>query len=169
MLKNARNRCQSTPIARFRDMTIAQTIETITLTSAITEIAHSQAGNHDPSQVEIGAAHVGYGNNPVADSKPRIRKMQIPIVRMTASTKYACGKLDPANRDFRPGRRGEFSCRTTIRYPMPSTVVSAINSTTSPYHAWPPIQGNSKPGSNVWPTACTRVSTRAPKPIITNQ
>src|SRR6478609_6493974 len=163
MLKNARNRCHATPIDRYREMTIAQTIEMITLTSAITEIAHSHAGNQLPSHSEIGAAHSGYGSRPLLASKPRIRKMQIPIERMTDSTKYACGKFEPANRDFRPGRRGEFTCRTTIRYPMPSTVVSAINSTNSPYQAWSPIKGNSNPGSNVCPTACTKVSTRAPK------
>ena len=95
--------------------------------------------------------------------------MHNPIDRITASTKYACGKFDPANRDFRPGRRGEFSCRSTIRYPIPSTVVSAISSTNNPYQAWSPINGNSNPGSNVCPTACTRVNTRAPKPTITNQ
>src|SRR6478609_950018 len=109
MLKNARNRCHATPIARFREMTIAQTIEMITFTSAITEIAHSHAGNHVPSHSEIGAPHSGYGSRPFAASKPRIRKMHNPIERMTASTKYACGKFDPANRDFRPARRGEFS------------------------------------------------------------
>ena len=89
MLKNARNRCHATPIDRFREITIAQTIEMITLTSAITEIAHTHAGNQLPSQVEIGAAHVGNGNNPVEDSNPRIRKMHTPIDRITASTKYA--------------------------------------------------------------------------------
>ena len=95
--------------------------------------------------MEIGAAHVGYGSNPFAASKPRIRKMHIPIDRITASTKYACPKFDPANRDFRPGRRGEFSCRTTIKYPIPSTVVNAINSTNSPYQAWCPSHGNLEP------------------------
>ena len=89
MLKNARNRCHATPIDRFRAITIAHTIEMITLTSATTEMAHNQAGSHEPSQVEIGAAHVGNGSNPVDDSNPRIRKMHTPIDRMTASTKYA--------------------------------------------------------------------------------
>jgi len=37
----------------------AHTIEMITLISATTLIAHSQAGNQLPSQVEIGAAHAG--------------------------------------------------------------------------------------------------------------
>ncbi len=135
MLKNARNRCHATPIDRFLEITIAQTIEMITFTNAITEIAATHAGNHDPSQVEIGAAHVGNGNNPVEDSKPRIRKMHTPIDRITASTKYACPAFDPVNRDFRPDRRGDDTCRSTIRYPIPSTVVNAINSTNNPYQA----------------------------------
>src|SRR4029077_15466117 len=111
MLKNTRNRCHATPIDRFLEITIAQTIEMITLTSATTEIAHTHAGNHEPNHVEIGAAHVWYGNTPFAASKPRITRMQSPIDRMTASTKYACGKFDPANLALRPLRRGEFTCR----------------------------------------------------------
>ncbi len=89
MLKNARNRCHATPIDKFRAITIAQTIEMMTFSSAMTEIAAGHAGNQLPSQVEIGAAHVGNGNSPVEDSKPRIRKMHNPIDRITASTKYA--------------------------------------------------------------------------------
>ena len=58
MLKNARNRCQATPIDRFLAMTIAHTIDTTILISATNDTAHSHAGSQLPSQVEIGAAHV---------------------------------------------------------------------------------------------------------------
>src|SRR3954447_10549788 len=106
MLKNAKNRCQAMPIERFRATTMAHVIEMITLINATTLTAHSQAGNQPPNQVEIGAAHAGYGSSPLADLNPRIPKMQIPIDRMISSTKYACAKFDPAKRDFRPTRRG---------------------------------------------------------------
>ena len=68
-------------------MTIAHTIEIMTLINATTLIAHNQAGNHEPSQVETGVAQVGYGNSPFADAKPLIRKMHSPIERITSSTK----------------------------------------------------------------------------------
>ena len=61
--------------------------------------------------------------------------MHTPIVKITASTKYACPKFDPANRDRRPGRRGCARCRTTINVAIPSTVVAAITSTNKPYQA----------------------------------
>src|SRR5664279_5633937 len=115
MLKNARKRCQATPIVRFRAITIAHTIDTTILIKATNDTAQSQAGSQLPSQVEIGAAHVGYGRIPLADWNPRIRKMQTPTARITDSTKYACQKFDPANRDFLPARLGWFSCRTVIR------------------------------------------------------
>src|SRR3978361_388409 len=99
MLKNARNRCQATPIVRFRATTIAQYIEMITFTSATIETAANDAGSRWPRTTLIGAAHVGYVRFPVAALNPRIKKMQIPIDRITDSTKYACRKFDPVNRD----------------------------------------------------------------------
>src|SRR6478735_9468888 len=133
MLKNARNRCQATPIDRLEEITMAQTIEMTTFTKASTLMAHTHAGSQFPSHVEIGAAHVGNGNNPLEDSKPRIRKMHNPIDKITDSTKYAWRMFEPANRDGRAIRRGELSCRTTMRYPIPSTVVNAMSSTNRPY------------------------------------
>src|SRR5690349_11475621 len=115
MLKNARNRCQATPIDRFRAITIAHTVQMMTLTTATNDNVACHAGSHEPSQVEIGAAHVGYGSHPFAAWNPRIRKMHTPTPRMIDSTKYACAKFDPANRDLRSTRRGWFSCRIVIR------------------------------------------------------
>src|SRR6478736_1379262 len=138
MLKNAVNRCQATPIVSCREITTAHPADTATLIRANTTIAAGHAGRILPSPVEMGAAHAGYGNHPLAALNPRIAKMQMAIVRMTPSTKYAWAKFDPANRDRRPGRRGRLRWRTTINVAMPANVVNAITSTNSPYQACRP-------------------------------
>ena len=74
-------------MVRFREITMAQPIEMTTLISATMLIAASDAGRILPNPVEIGAAQVGYGRLPVADLNPRIKKMQIPMDRITDSTK----------------------------------------------------------------------------------
>src|SRR5580765_7146967 len=103
MLKNAVNRCQATPMVNCRLITTAHAADTATLISATTVIAAGQAGRIWPSPVEIGAAQVGKGSHPLADLNPRIRKMQMAIVRITPSTKYAWAKLEPENLDRRSG------------------------------------------------------------------
>ena len=62
----------------------------------------------------------------------RIERVGRPEVK---NMMLAPKEFDPVNRDLRSTRRGWFSCRTMIRYPMPSTVVSAMISTNSPYQA----------------------------------
>ena len=96
-------------------MTMAHTIEMMILTRATKDTAAGHAGSQLPNQVEIGATQVGYGSHPFAALNPRMPKMQIPTPRMISSTKYACAKLEPRNRDLRSVRRGWFSCRTIIR------------------------------------------------------
>ena len=58
MLKNARNRCQATPIVGCSEMVISQAIEMRILTAATTMIASSsalrQAGERWPSQAVSG-------------------------------------------------------------------------------------------------------------------
>lgn len=55
------------------------------------------------------------------------------MMRMTASTKYAWPKLEPAKRDLRPGRSGFDSWRMVIRTRMPSVVITPMNSTNISY------------------------------------
>lgn len=96
-------------------------------------------------------------------------KMQTPTMRMTASTKYAWPKLEPAKRDLRPGLSGLLSWRITIRTAMPSTVIVPMNSTKTLYGAHSPTIGSSQSAWNSWPTALTIVSSSEKKPTATNQ
>lgn len=96
-------------------------------------------------------------------------KMQTPTMRMTASTKYAWPKLDPAKRDLRPGLRGWDSWRITIRARMPSTVIVPMNSTKTLYGAQSPMIGRSQSALKSWPMALTIVRSREKKPTATNQ
>ncbi|CAM5345194.1 hypothetical protein SRIMM317S_02460 [Streptomyces rimosus subsp. rimosus] len=96
-------------------------------------------------------------------------KMQTPTIRMTASTKYAWPKLEPAKRDLRPGLPGLLSWRMTIRARMPSTVMVPMNSTKTLYGAHSPMTGSSQSALKSWPMALTIVSSSEKKPTATNQ
>ncbi|RPK75184.1 hypothetical protein EES44_01400 [Streptomyces sp. ADI96-15] len=48
--------------------------------------------------------------------------MATPMMRMTASTKYAWPVLEPAKRDLRPGLSARESWRMTISTAMPRKV-----------------------------------------------
>lgn len=95
--------------------------------------------------------------------------MQMPTMRMTASTKYAWPVLDPAKRDLRPGRSGRFSCRMTISVRIPRAVIVPRNSTKTLYGAHSPMIGSSQSAWKSWPMAFTIVSSSEKKPTATNQ
>ncbi|RII08611.1 hypothetical protein DSC45_33380 [Streptomyces sp. YIM 130001] len=96
-------------------------------------------------------------------------KMQMPTMRMTASTKYAWPVLEPAKRDLRPGLSGRLNCRMTIRVAMPSTVIVPRNSTNTLYGAQSPMIGRSQSALKSWPMALTIVRSSEKKPTATNQ
>ncbi len=99
------------------------------------------------------AAIIGYeakkpGSQPStpcwAPSSARSVMMQMPTIRMTASTKYAWPVLEPVKRDLRPAPPGRFSCRITIRVTMPSTVIRPRNSVKISYGSQSPMIGISQ-------------------------
>ncbi len=87
MLKNARKRCQATPMVGLSAMVISQPIEMNSLTSATQVGPTLAAGRIDPTACESGVAHAGNSKVSFATLKPRIRKPQASTPTMTASTK----------------------------------------------------------------------------------
>jgi hypothetical protein len=169
MLKNARKRCQATPIVTFSEMVISQLIEMAIFTSAVQVAPSCQAGSSAPMPWLTGVAQSGYSNSPIATLKPRIRKPQIRTATMIASTKYACHIVEPVKRERPLPRPGLFSCRIAMSTRMPIVPKTPIHSVTRPKTVQCPMIGRPRRGLTTSKYASSTSSESTTNATMTNQ
>lgn len=87
MLKNAENRCQATPIVRFRPTTTSQIMPLSSLTSAITDTQIGAAGRICASGCVTNDVHSGAVSRPLDCLNALTMRMPTPSMITTASTK----------------------------------------------------------------------------------
>lgn len=68
-------------------MTTSQISETTTLTKAMTLTRSGLLGKRWDSPLEIGWYQAGFSSSPLAIAAARMLRMQMPMMRTTASTK----------------------------------------------------------------------------------
>lgn len=102
-------------------------------------------------------------------SRPPSVMSQMPMMRMTASTKYAWPRFEPAKRDLRPARLGWLSWRMAMSTRMPSVIVVTRNSRNISYGTQWPMIGSVQSALKSWPKAFAKVSTSERKAMAMNQ